>query len=245
MSARTLRRERQGKPAKRVSRTVFADMTDLTAAMGHHRDRLAFWALAALALFVAHDAIYFVQIGPGEALATALRTAGHGYWGWATIGIVVVAFVAAVSVWLRIRHLRQHASALSATRASAGPFTRRLIVAWLRLGVVVAIGYAIQENVEHVIAHGHAPGAGALLGPEAPLALPVIGLISAVAAAFAALVARAQEALVVAIETALRRPMRTPLTGLRPASRLAAVTGSILAHPGAGRAPPTLIVAGI
>jgi hypothetical protein len=213
-----------------------------SAALTRLRGRTAFWALAALALFVAHDAIYFVQVGPGEALATALRTAGHGYWGWASIGIVVVAFVVAVSVWLRIRHLQQRASALGATRASAGPFARRFIAAWLRLGAVVAIGFAIQENVEHVIAHGHAPGAGALLGHEAPLALPVIGLISAVAAAFAALVARAHEALVVAIEMALRRPPRPPLTGLRPASRLAAVIGSILAHPGAGRAPPALSV---
>ncbi len=28
--------------------------------------RLAFWALAAVALFLSHGAIFFVQIGPGE-----------------------------------------------------------------------------------------------------------------------------------------------------------------------------------
>jgi hypothetical protein len=217
----------------------------ISAARSRLRGRTAFWALAGLALFAAHDAIYFVQIGPGEALATALRTAGHGYWAWASIGIVVVAFAAAASVWLRIRHLRQRASALDATRASGGPFARRLVVAWLRLGAVVSIGFAIQENVEHVISHGHAPGAGALLGPEAPLALPVIGLISAVAAAVAAFVARAHEELVVAIETALRRPMRSPLRARRPASRLPAIIGSVLAHPGAGRAPPARFVSAI
>ena len=57
------------------------------------------------------------------------------------------------------------------------PTGRRFAAIWLRLLAVVAIGFVIQENVEHVIAHGHAPGLGALLGPEYPLALPVIGLV--------------------------------------------------------------------
>ena len=70
------------------------------------------------------------------------------------------------------------------------PFARRFAVAWLRLAAVVAVGFVIQENVEHSIIHGHAPGVGALLGPEYPLALPVIGLIGAIAASVAALVAR-------------------------------------------------------
>jgi hypothetical protein len=208
----------------------------------HLRNRLAFWALAGVALLVAHDAIYLAQIGPGQALATALRTAGHGYWMWASLALTALALVAGISFWLRMRRLRRHARALGARHDAPGSFARRYVVAWLRLGVVVAIGFTIQENVEHLIAHGHAPVAGALLGPETPLALPVIGLITAVAAAMAALVAGAQEALVAAIEAALRRPMRAPLAGPRPPARLVAAIGSILAYPGAGRAPPALVV---
>src|SRR5687767_8946516 len=177
------------------------------------RNRLAFWALAGLVLFVAHDAIYLAQIGPGEALAATLRTAGHGYWGLASLVLTAVALVAAASIWLRMRRLRLRASGLGAARYSSGPLARRFVVAWLRLSAVVAIGFVIQENVEHAIIHGHAPGVGALLGPEYPLALPVIGLIGAIAAAVAALVTRTQEALVLAIEAALRLPSRPALVG--------------------------------
>ncbi len=209
------------------------------------RNRLAFWALAGLALFVAHDAIYLVQIGPGEALAATLRTAGHGYWGLASLVLTAVALVAGASICLRMRRLRRRASGLGAARHSGGAFARRFVVAWLRLAAVVAVGFAIQENVEHSIIHGHAPGVGALLGPEFPLALPVIGLIGAIAASVAAIVTRTQEALVLAIEAALSRPTRALLAGPRPPARLAAAIGSVLAHPGAGRAPPTLVVSGI
>ena len=206
------------------------------------RNRLAFWALTGLALFVAHDAIYLAQIGPGETLAAALRTAGHGYWGWASLALIAVAVIAAASIWLRMRHLRRRASDLGATSGSTRPFARRFVVSWLQMAAMVAIGFAIQENLEHSLIHGHAPGLGALLGPEYPLALPVIGLISAIAASVATIVSRTQEALVLAIETALRRLARAPLAGPRPPARIAAAIGSVLAHPGAGRAPPVLVI---
>ena len=86
----------------------------------------------------------------------------------------------------------------------------------MRLATLVAFAFAVQENVEHLIAHGHAPIAGVLIGPEYPLALPVIGLVSALAAVLVALIARTQEQLVAAIEAALRSansratPWRSP-----------------------------------
>lgn len=206
------------------------------------RDRFAFWALAGLALFVSHDAIFLAQTGPGAPLAAALRTAGHGYWGWASLGLTVFALIAAISVWARMSHLRRRAAELEATGSAAGPFARRFASAWLRLASVVAVGFAIQENVEHLFVHGHAPGAGALIGPEYPLALPVIGLVSTLAAVVLALVARTRDALVAAIAAALRRLARAPRNGPRPPARLVAVIGSVLASPGAGRAPPSLVV---
>ena len=105
---------------------------------------------------------------------------------------------------------------LGAAPRSSRPFARRFVSTWWRLAVLVAVAFAVQENVEHLIAHGHAPIAGALLGPEYPLALPVIGFVSAIAAALFALLARTQEALVVAIEAALQRPTRAPRLGVRP-----------------------------
>lgn len=217
-------------------------MNDLRAGLSRHGERLAFWALAGVALFVAHDAIYLAQIGPGQALTTTLRTAGHGYWMGASLILTAAALVAGIAIWLRMRRLRRRARSLGARHGTHRPFARRFLGAWGRLGLVVAIGFAIQENAEHLIAHGHAPGVGALLGPEAPLALPIIGLMAGLAGAIAALVAGAQEALVAAIEAALRRPLRVPIVGPRPAARAVAGIGSVLAHPGAGRAPPALVV---
>jgi hypothetical protein len=208
------------------------------------RDRLAFWALAGVSLLVAHDAIFLVQSGPGEDLVAALRTAGHGYWALTSLVLAAAAIVAGALTWLRMRRLRARARSLRAATTARNPgFARRIAGAWLRLAAVVAIGFLVQENVEHVIAHGHAPGLGALVGREYPLAIPVIALISAVAAILAALVGSRREALVVAIEAAIRRLIRPSRTAARPPARLLAGIGPILATKGAGRAPPALVVA--
>jgi hypothetical protein len=208
------------------------------------RDRLAFWALAGLSLVLAHDAIFLVQVGPGETLVATLRTAGHAYWEVASLALAAAAIVAGACTWLRMRRLRDRAGSLGA--AAPNPLLApRVLGAWVRLAGVVAIGFLVQENVEHVIAHGHAPGFGALVGPEYPLAIPVIGLISGFAAIVAALVSTRREALVVAIEAALRRMLRAPRFIARPPARLLAGIGSILAAEGAGRAPPALAVASI
>jgi hypothetical protein len=204
------------------------------------RNRLAFWALAGLALFVAHDAVFLAQIGPGQRLVAELRTAGHGYWTSASLLLIAVSVVAGVSTWLRVRHLRQQASTLGAATAHDRSFARRFASAWWRLAALVGIAFAVQENVEHVIAHGHAPIVGVLVGPEYPLALPVIGLVTAIAAVLVALVARTQEVLVAAIEAALRWRTRAPRLHARPPQRLPSTTGSVLARRGASRAPPAL-----
>ena len=206
------------------------------------RNRLAFWALAGLALFAAHDAIFLAQLGPGRQLTEALRTAGHGYWTVASLVLVTVALLAAIATGLRVRGLRRRAAAVGAI-PSVRAYRQRLIRAWWRLAVVVALGFVIQENVEHLVVHGHLPGLGVLVGPEYPLALPIIGLVTGAAAILAALVMRTQAALIEAIEAALRgTPRRAPRLVPHPSVRLAAAAGSILATPGAGRAPPTLVV---
>ncbi len=40
--------------------------------------------------------------------------------------------------------------------------------------LVVTTAFAVQENLEHLAGHGHLIGLGALIGPEYPLALPVL-----------------------------------------------------------------------
>ena len=216
-------------------------MTDVRAESRRRRDRLAFWALAGFALFVAHDAVHLAQIGPGQALVDELRTAGHGYWGIASLALSAIAALAAALTLMRLRRLRRRASTLGAVPIADRSFARRFVGAWWRIGVIVAVGFSLQENAEHVVTHGHAIGAGALFGPEYPLALPVIGLIGAVAAAIATIVSGAQEALVTAIEAALGRAIRALRRVVNRRADAPARVSSVRSRPGAGRAPPSLV----
>ncbi len=203
--------------------------------------RLAFWALAAVALFVSHDAIFLAQVGPGEPFARAVREAGHGYWGAVSFALAAIGLLAAAAASIRLRSLRRRAATLGA--AAHRPGLRSLGAVWLRLFAVVVIGFAVQENIEHYLTHLHAPGLGALLGPEYPLALPVIGLVTGMAAVAAAAFRGAEAELQAAIATALGRAFgHAPRSLPRPPARLWVARVSPLACSIAGRAPPSRFV---
>jgi hypothetical protein len=203
--------------------------------------RIAFWALAGVALLVSHDAVFLAQLGPGESLAQTLRHATHEYWGTASLAILVSGLVVALAVALRLQRLHRRASELGARLAGAERhgYLRRVALAWPALFAVVAVGFLIQENVEHAAGHGHLPGAGALFGPEYPLAIPVIALITLVGALLGAAVARAERALVTAIDRALRPMLRPPRHLMRPPIRVESRPQRALAGTRAGRAPPS------
>jgi len=209
-------------------------------------NRIAFWALAGLALLVSHDAIFLVQLGPGESLARVLRAAGHDYWALASLALAAIGVAAAARAVLRIRWLRRRAAGLgvAAPRPQAiGPsVSSRVMSAWLRLFAIVAVGFAIQENLEHLAVHEHAIGLGALLGPEYPLAIPVIAAISGAAALIASVVGSTEGALVAAIVAALRAFARAPRVLARPPMRLDFGRLSPIARSSAGRAPPVVFV---
>ncbi|MGH2427501.1 MAG: hypothetical protein ACRDGV_01250 [Candidatus Limnocylindria bacterium] len=217
----------------------------LTAAPKHGRARVAFWALAGVALLVSHDLVWLAQIGPGEELIRTLRHAGHGYWGLASMALALIGLGVAIGVVLRVRSLRRRADELQARAASIRPrpYLARALAAWVRLLGVVAIGFVIQENVEHFFSHSHVPGLGALLGPEYPLALPVIAGITAFAALLAAAVGSVERELLATITAAIRRRiLRPPRRALRPPRRAERRPISPLAAAWAGRAPPRLLI---
>lgn len=215
----------------------------ITALPSRLRGLIAFWALAGIALLVSHDAIFLAQIGPGEALAQVLRTAGHGYWGVASLALAAIGLVVAMAVALRLRHLRRRASELGAMPATIHPsHLRRLLVTWAWLFAVVAIGFVIQESLEHLATHGHPLGLGALLGPEYPLALPVIGLISLLGSMLVTFITGAERALLETIAAALRRVVsRAPRRIDRAPLRLGGPRIGVLALAAAGRAPPRML----
>ena len=212
---------------------------------GRSLHRLAFWTLAAVALLVSHDAIWLVQLGPGQGLASALRSGGHGYWGAATVGLALVALIAIGAVGGRLWRLWSAARTFNDTRHNPTrrpAYFRRVRGAWPRLLAVVLIGFVLQENAEHALSHGHLPGLGVLLGPEHPLAIPVIGVVTLIGALLASAVMVTEDALLAVIGAAAARP-RAPRRLLHPATghRLSAISRP-RAH--AGRAPPGLLAPG-
>ena len=148
--------------------------------------RVAFWLAAGCSLAVAHDAVFLAQLGPGHELAAALRSAGHGYWGAAAFLLLLGGAAAAVAWLVRIRSLRRRAVVPRAT-VDGPSWRRRAVGHWIRLFAVVAISFVLQENLEHAFAHGHLIGLGALIGPEYPLAVPVLALVTGAAAAIIAI----------------------------------------------------------
>lgn len=204
---------------------------------------VAFWALAGVALLVSHDAVFLAQTGPGEGLTQVLRTAGHDYWGAASVALVVIGLLTAAVVAVRLRRLRRRAASLGVHPAAPGGYARRALLTWARLFAIVALAFILQESAEHFSAHGHAIGVGALIGPEYPLALPVIAAITALGALLAALLTGVEHGLVAGIAAALARPWSRRPSRIAPRAPavLAAPWPSVLSRPGASRAPPPVL----
>ena len=226
-----------------MSGTVWSDMR-MAGLLAWIRGPIAFWAVAGVALLISHDAVFLVQVGPGQELARSLREAGHEYWGIASLVLAIIGVAALAATLLRLHSLRQSAAALGAAPAAwSRPYVARWLATWAWLLVIVAIGFAVQENIEHLIEHSHAPGLGALIGAEYPLALPVIALITGLAAFVAGVLGQAEHALLAVIDDAIRRLLaRAPRRTACPLQPLIARLLAPLAGVWAGRAPPRLFV---
>lgn len=201
---------------------------------------VAFWALAGVALLASHDTVFAVQAGPGQGLTDALRAAGHAYWGLASAVIAAIGIVAGLLAITRVRRLRRRASDLNATPFASGR-ARRILRAWGWLLLVVAVGFLIQENLEHLAMHGHLIGAGAIAGPEYPLALPVIAAVTFVAGVVGGFVGGTESALLQAIAAALAGVPRRPIRITRHVATTRLASPSVLAWRGASRAPPGVV----
>ncbi len=208
--------------------------------------RLAMLGLVSLA--IAHDAIFAAQYGFGAAFARAMRDGGHdGYWPVFSMVAVVAATVLGLRAAVRLGRLRETDRATrlvaAAPRSRERGYRRELIGLWPPLFVLVAVAFAVQENVEHLAGHGHVIGLGALTGPEYPLALPVLALVTLAAAAIGALVR--WRITVLTARLAGRAPVgrRRRLGARRPSPRwtdIAAIRAHawFLVRLDAGRAPP-------
>ena len=73
-------------------------------------------------------------------------------------------------------------------RSPVRAYGRELLRLWPPLFGTVAVAYLIQENIEHLVAQGHLAGFSPIVGAEAPLALPILGLVTLAFALVGALV---------------------------------------------------------
>jgi hypothetical protein len=210
---------------------------------------IRFVLLALVCLAVAHDAIFAVEHGIGAGYAEAMRNGGHdGYWPALSVVVVVAGTVLGLRAAVRLGRLGRaggrgsHTSRVVPGRAYPG-YRSELLRLWLPLFVGVALAFALQENLEHLVGHGHLIGLGALIGPEYPLALPVIGLVALAAAALGALVRWRIALLQARIGHRLDRARPRGLASRRPAPGWAIVAALrvrawSLVRLDAGRAPP-------
>lgn len=211
----------------------------LARVMRAARHHWRFALLAAACLLVGHNAVYMVELGPGERLAQELRHAGHAYWPAASLLLGVGAALLALLALRRLLHLSDAARGLPRVPITGSAYLARFAGLWLRLLAVVAAGFVLQENVEHLVGHHHLPGIGALIGPEHPLALAILAGISGVAAAIGELVTGHEAELLARIAHARRHTVHAPRRLiLHPSDVRPRLRRNPLATALAGRAPP-------
>lgn len=211
-----------------------------TPGEGGMRRRIAFWVVAAVTLVMAHDLVYAVQLGRGRGLADALHSAGHAYLPLASTLVGVAGLVLCGAWLLRLRGLASRAVTTDDTRAPRRALTfRRYLALFCRLLGLVTLAFLLQENAEHFVSHGHLPGLAALLGPEYPLAIPVLVAASLVGAIIAGLVRERERTLLARIaQTASPRRRDAVVARRRPQTELLGWASALLARPDLGRAPP-------
>lgn len=213
---------------------------------------LRFGLLAVACLGLAHDAVFAAEHGVGAGFAQAMSAGGHdGYWPMFSVVVATAVTLLGLSAAIRIGRLgaagrRMGARGGLAVRGRpARSYGQDLRALWLPLLALTATAFTVQENIEHLAGHRHLIGLSALAGPEYPLALPVIALVTLVAAALGALVRWRIAVLEARVAGQLHLPRPRGHAARLPAQRWLDVA-SILAHArfltrlDAGRAPPPL-----
>jgi hypothetical protein len=210
---------------------------------------LRFALLALGSLLAGHQAVYVAQYGDGAALTQAMTAGGHdGYWGlFTTVALSGLLLLLIRSAW-RLVALRWASAAAGSVGLPHPPghvrsYRRELLLLWPPLFGTVAIAYGVQENIEHLIAQGHLPGFAPLVGAEAPLALPILGLVTLAFAVVGALVRWRIAVLEARVLSAPQAPPRWSRSAQRPLVGWAFVgamraTFWSLVRQGPVRAPP-------
>ena len=213
--------------------------------------RLRLGLLLVIALFTAHDAVYIAQYGLGGRLSAVMTERGHdGYWVAMMLLSGLAATLLAVMVGSLILHLRGRLRAAGPSRlgeAAAPPYVGEVLRLWRVLLPVTLVLFAAQENIEYLAAHGDVIGIEALVGPMAPLALPVLCVVTLALAALGGLVRWRIAVLEARLARSLARG-RSAIVHATPPREWQTIHASAphrwtLSRLDAGRAPPVFLPA--
>jgi hypothetical protein len=216
---------------------------------GRSHARLAMVPILALSVVLTHEATYRLSFpGPG-AFDRAMTAGGHDAW-WLPLAVTLLVAIAAIAyvTGRELRRLRalvpQTPGTPQADGSDGGPgpgaFLRLVGASWLRLGLLTALAFVVQENVE-ILLSGQPPVGLDVLGANGLLPLLVIPAISLVLAAVTALVRWQHRALLARLTTRVAHPHPRARASRRPSG----VERRADRIPGGGtgsRAPPLVTI---
>jgi len=169
-------------------------MTQTTAPERARRaGQLRLGVLTVVGLLTAHTATFAVQYGTGERFAQAMSASGHDtWWAPASLAVLVTGFVLLVQTVGGLAHLelqaRRSAIAGSWDRSEQPSPWSAIGAIWRVLLPLVTVLFLVTENIEHLLSQGHLLGLEALGGPEYPLALPILAVVTLALSLLGALV---------------------------------------------------------
>ncbi|MEX1072622.1 MAG: hypothetical protein WED86_02890 [Chloroflexota bacterium] len=176
--------------------------------------RLYFALMTALVVVLGHTlALAIGEARSGEVIPS-LTAARHGEAWVLAVAVVVIAVLGfAVAVAWRMQTLRRRLLALACSLPRPRrPQALELLRTWGNLFLVSVAVFVVQENAEHLVAHGHLPGLPVLVDGHYAVAIPAFAVASLVVAAIWTICQQRLAAMtdaIAAVDYWLRRAPRT------------------------------------
>lgn len=204
-------------------------------------------AYTLLTIVAAHELIYGLLHGTGDAYDAAMSSGGHDSY-WASFVLIVGGATVTLAAIVAAQVVRLHRRA-----AAMGPvnprrvddvpsFTRMLARRWITVATASVVAYVAQENLERVANGASAPGLATLAG-EHLVALPVLLVVALAVAAAASLMVWRRDVLLSRMRHRAGPPSRATATSRAPVSDVTRAGSQALRLHGVRAPPATVIIA--
>lgn len=204
------------------------------------RERFVLVMLIAFSTVVTHQVTYVLANPDRHAYERAMSSAGHDGWWLPLAFAIIVGLVGlgclATRELLRLGRLSQEHSVGRDEGWSIAGYVRIVASLWMRLALVTAIVYGVQENLEHVATGEAVPGLDVLAVPRGLPIMVILG-VSLVIAAIVGLARWRRGVFLARIAAARLHPAVRGARGPRPEASQRAPLDSLCRLP-RSRAPP-------